>query len=210
MLSASGCQTETCLHPSAGEKPTPESEPGTTGCEFQAAGSITRGLQGVGNHPSSLGPSLICKTCLWKSVLQSDGRAQRGQRPWTRCEDARGVFKGTAVLVAVPTDKSVLHKLGTLWGPFHGAALPLRSDESEVSRNETQQRCDCGGPGGLRGAWRQEFRPYAPRLRHVYRAQGRGGGAPEHQPRGRALRSLRPFPSCVSSVPWRRRLVSSF
>ena len=47
---------------------------------------------------------------------------QRGQCPWTRCEDAQGVFKGTAVPVAVPTDKSVLHKLVTLWRPFHGAA----------------------------------------------------------------------------------------
>lgn len=41
-----GCQTETCLHPSAGEKPTPESEPGTTGWQFQAPGSITRGCRG--------------------------------------------------------------------------------------------------------------------------------------------------------------------
>ena len=77
---------------------------------------------GVGNHPSSLGPSLICQTCLWKSVLQSDGRVQRGQCPWTCCEEAQGLFKGTGGLEAVPRGKSGLHKLGTLWRPLHGAA----------------------------------------------------------------------------------------
>lgn len=120
LLSASGCQTEICLHPSAGEKPTPEVNlrPPVVilGCWLHHTGAAGGGkpsiFSGPFSHLQNVSGNLFCRVM----------GGQRGQCPWTRCEDARGVFKGTAVLVAVPVDKSVLHKLGTLWRPFHGAA----------------------------------------------------------------------------------------